>query len=216
MIRPLSRGGAGGPLGQGASAAPRADGRPAGSLAAGFVFSAVVVFSTVSVAGAALGVPLVAFQARLWMASILCLIFCAADVAALRSHALCRITWRRQTPKYLINRYGKRVGPLLWGLDTGLAVTTFRVSAATWAVLSLSVLHLAAWWAGLAYGLGFAAPFVFVTVFSRWRPIAADGTPNEPDWITAGLMRRRWMAQVLNLLALTGVLGVLLTSAYMA
>jgi hypothetical protein len=29
-------------------------------------------------------------------------------------------------------------------------------------------------------------------------------------------MRRRWLAQVLNILALTGVLGVLLASAYVA
>lgn len=49
---------------------------------------------------------------------------------------------------------------LVWGLDTGLAVTTFRVVTATWAVFVLLFLGLGANWTGLAYGLGFAVPCV--------------------------------------------------------
>ncbi len=120
---------------------------------------------------------------------------------------------RRQTPKNLIYRYGNQVGALLWGLDTGLAVTTFRVSAATWAVLALTLLNLAPWWLGAVYAAGFCLPLALATLGPRWRPDEPDGTPREPQWISDALLRRRWVAQVGCLAALAGVTYALVASA---
>jgi hypothetical protein len=211
MIRSLTKGGVpDAPLGQGDRVRPRLDLRPVAFLSVGFVASASLAFAVAFGVGRAFGVLLVPAAVRLLAAVVLCAGLLTADVAALRAKTLCRIGFRRQTPKNLIYRYGPHRGPLLWGLDTGLAVTTFRVSAATWALLALLVLQLVPWWIGVAFGMGFVASQLVVVVLPRWRHAAADGTPREPHWITTHLMRRRWVGQVAALVALAGVIASLM------
>jgi hypothetical protein len=176
------------------------------SMSAGFTVSAVMAIGAVHVAGAAFGLTVVPVHARIWFALPLCAALCLIDIAALRSRSLCKMTMRRQTPKNLIFRYGDRVGPLIWGLDTGLAVTTFRVAGATWAVLVLSLLNLVPWWLGLVYAAGFCIPVTVATIGPRWRPEGPDGTPVEPQWISRALVRWRRLVQGLCLTVLTGQL----------
>jgi hypothetical protein len=45
-----------------------------------------------------------------------------------------------------------------------MAVTTFRVSAATWALLALGLLQVAPWWQGLAFAAGFCVPIIAAVV----------------------------------------------------
>jgi len=71
---------------------------------------------------------------------------------------------RRQTPKVLANgSTAAWVGATIWGIDTGLMWTTFRVSAATWVVLLSAVVGLAPLWLGVVYGSGFVASLAVAT-----------------------------------------------------
>jgi hypothetical protein len=82
----------------------------------------------------------------------------AADIMAIRKGSYCRLGLRRQTPKTLHRRHDLLTVAAAWGFDTGLAVTTIRVAAATWGALALTALGFSSWRTGLAYGLGFAIP----------------------------------------------------------
>lgn len=199
-------------LGQGGS--PQS-GPGAGSavawLSAGFLFSAVLTVAVVDLVGAAFGIPLIPLSVRAWAAVSLCAALIPLDVASLRARTLCKITARRQTPKNLIYHYGPRRGPLMWGLDTGLLVTTLRVSAVTWAMVVLVFLNLAPWWLGLSYGVGFCIPLAAIILLPRARPPAPDGTPEEPQWISYALMRARHFTQIaclVNLFIVTAVLAL--------
>lgn len=67
---------------------------------------------------------------------------------------------RRQTPKSVGHdpRRPWWVTPTVWGADTGLIWTTFRVSSTSWALLAAALLGLAPPWAGAVYGVAFAVP----------------------------------------------------------
>lgn len=124
--------------------------------------------------------------------------------------------WARQTPRHLFFRYGPAVGALLWGLDTGAVVTTFRVSSLSWAALSLAVLGLAPWWSGIAYGLGFILPLWFVTLVARPANGGSQISP-EPVWMVqlltdfVGTMRGVALG-VLGSMAIASILAALLVA----
>jgi hypothetical protein len=65
---------------------------------------------------------------------------------------------RRQTPVSLSGRFPKPLAGFLWGADTGLVVTTFRASGASWAALALTASGWGPWWTGAAYAGGFCIP----------------------------------------------------------
>ncbi|MFF1477151.1 hypothetical protein ACFVYD_06175 [Streptomyces sp. NPDC058301] len=74
---------------------------------------------------------------------------------------------RRQTAKTLSDDSGPTPGwvtPLLWGLDTGLVWTTFRMSCASWVLLVSGLLTIAPQWAGLVYGVFFGIPLIVATL----------------------------------------------------
>lgn len=200
------------PLGKGATATRRRNAaRPLSSLTTGFLASAFIVFGIAGFIGAAFGVGQLPGAGRAMVAVLACAALCTMDIASIRKRNFCRLSLRRQTPKALEDQYGRHIGPLLWGIDTGMAVTTIRVSAATWAVLALSLLQLAPWWVGLAYGGGFSLPLSLATLLLPWRSTPKNGDPGEPLWIQVGLTRARPAAQLgclLALLAVTGTLGL--------
>lgn len=76
----------------------------------------------------------------------------------------------RQTPKGL-TRLGEHawVTPYVWGFDTGLVFTTYRVSFVTWLVCIYAVAGMAPAWLGVIYGAAFALPLVAITLDSRSR-----------------------------------------------
>jgi hypothetical protein len=75
----------------------------------------------------------------------------------------------RQTAERLphVSRGPGWVVPVLWGLDTGLVLTTFRVSFASYLMLILALAGLMPVWAGAAYGLAFALPLAVAIVWRR-------------------------------------------------
>ncbi|MCG8459519.1 MAG: hypothetical protein MI919_24840, partial [Holophagales bacterium] len=81
-------------------------------------------------------------------------------------------------------------------------VTTFRVAALTWGALLLTALHLAPWWAGLAYGVGFVIPVTKLLVDPRiGRAAVGSGSLQDPG--LHALLARRPRLQLVSLLLLT-------------
>jgi hypothetical protein len=87
----------------------------------------------------------------------------------------------RQTPKALL-RLGEHawITPLVWGFDTGLVWTTFRVSFCSWILLLLALAGVAPPWAGTIYGLAFAIPLMASVFLSRRHLPAAGLGPAVP------------------------------------
>jgi hypothetical protein len=74
-------------------------------------------------------------------------------------------------------RHRVRIAALIWGFDTGLLVTTFRVAAVSWGALLLTALGLARPWTGISYGLGFAIPFLFLVFRPRLGRASRSAAP---------------------------------------
>jgi len=134
------------------------------AFAAAFVTGSVLVFAAAAIAGAVLRIAGISMAARTASAAAVFFVLAALDVIAIRKKTYCAIGRRRQTPQWLGRRFGPTATAAVWGFDTGLVVTTFRVAAITWAALSMAALELAPWWTGLAYGLGFAIPMLILLV----------------------------------------------------
>jgi hypothetical protein len=152
--------------------------------ATAFVVAALAAFAFAHYIGSLLNVSQFPAAWRLSLAGIVLVALAAADVHAVRRKTYCPISWRRQTPRQLMRQYPARLVALLWGLDTGLAVTTFRVSAATWGALFLTFLGFGTWWVGIVYGISFIVPLMtFICVGPVGKASAA------PEHIDPGLDR---------------------------
>ena len=149
-------------------------------LALGFGTSAVAAYGTVY------GIVLCLLGARrpnqtmCLAAAILLAVWFLFDTGAFGLHTP---MWPRQTPRHLFFRYGPARGALLWGLDSGLVFTTFRVTSLSWAALTVTVLGLVPWWSGVAYALGFSVPVVLLTLMVPRRADAHARRPQDPIWL---------------------------------
>lgn len=83
-----------------------------------------------------------------------------ADVRAVKNRRL-SLGLSRQTPKVLL-RLGNDawIAPLIWGFDTGLIWSTFRVSFSSWILLLMALAGVTPPWAGAVYGVAFAIPLL--------------------------------------------------------
>lgn len=70
---------------------------------------------------------------------------------------------RRQTPDVLLGRLTPGWAGLVWGLDTGSVVSTYRVSAASWGALALAWSGLMPAWVGAVYGCAFVLPVLVLS-----------------------------------------------------
>jgi hypothetical protein len=182
-------------------------------LGVGFLLSATTVFLAVRLVGGVSGAGNAGAAAHPAIAAALCAVFFAVDVWVLARGRQFSIGLPRQTPKMITYRRGAMLGAFVWGLDTGTAVSTFRVSATTWAALGLTVLGIAPPLTGLAYGVGFAVPLAVAVLVPRWRPDDDDGTRYEPRWIPRMLQLHVRTVQLAGLVTLAGSGAVLLTAA---
>lgn len=152
--------------------------RPVAALGAGFGVSALAVYAAVATVGSLLrggGRP---GTGGLLVAAVVVAVLAVVDTHVLGLHAP---MWRRQTPRELHFALGPTRGALVWGLDTGLVVTTFRVTSLSWTALTLSFLGLLPWWAGLAYAAGFILPSaVLILLVPRSDP---ESDRMEPIWL---------------------------------
>jgi hypothetical protein len=186
-LRPLVQGGG----------ASRKRFRPVLALAGGFATSALVIYAIVWLTGAAAEISHISIGARLLIASGLIL---AAGILDSGLFGLHGVAWRRQTPRAAWMAFGPTKASLLWGLDAGLAFTTYRVTSLTWAGFAVTFLHLAPWWSGVAYG----AAFVIPTVADILAPAPRDTPGSYFHSRYANLESRVRVGAQILLLALTG------------
>jgi hypothetical protein len=137
---------------------------PLAALGLGFSIASVCTVAILNQTGAALGTGGDPGTGAVRLGGCVLLLCAAIDLGVA---GLSTPMWRRQTPRHAFFRYGPFRGAFLWGLDTGLVFTTFRVTSLSWAGLALATLTIAPWWAGVAYAAGFLAP-VCVAVASPW------------------------------------------------
>jgi hypothetical protein len=179
-----------------------------------FVAGATTVFSLIYALSGLTGVASVPLELRVGIGAAGLLALGAVDVRARRRSTYCPLSWRRQTPKALIRRRSATVVAAVWGFDIGLAITTMRVAAITWGAILLAGLGLSVWFAGLAYGLGFALPFVVLLWTHRAGRLAFSPSPVDPG--LESMLARRSALQAVSAVLLIGagaaLLGVTLAS----
>jgi hypothetical protein len=134
------------------------------AFAASFMTGTVVIFAAAALAGFALRTAGVPMTWRLGSAAAIFIALAVVDVRAIRRKAYCPIGRWRQTPQRMDPRVGPTISAAVWGFDTGVIVTTFRVAAITWAAFSMTALGLSPWWIGIAYGLAFVLPMLFLLI----------------------------------------------------
>lgn len=140
-------------------------------LVVGFTLSACLVWGLVAQAGHALGIAASTTETAL----VLTLVVVLAVLEVVPYHVR-RSVCARQTPKALVGRLHPALGGLLWGLDAGTVVSTYRASMASWAALLLC----AGWggvWTGLLYAAGFCVPLAAYSL--------AWAVPHAPAWLLA-------------------------------
>lgn len=111
------------------------------------------------------------------------------------AHAARRGTYsiglKRQTSKEL-GHDGTRqwwVTPLLWGIDTGLIWSTFRVPSASWVLLMGALLNVMPQWSGIVYGLFFGVPLVVAVSIGDIEKFGRAGSyPSLPYVQIAGII----------------------------
>lgn len=122
----------------------------------GFVFASSTTFWLAAKLGNSL--PKGGSHNNVVLAGLLA-VFVIADLA--HPHVSCSLV-RRQTPRTLVGRIPEPLAGLLWGLDTGSVLSTYRASAASWAALSLTLAGIAPSWVGLLYACGFCLPLAII------------------------------------------------------
>ena len=139
-----------------------------------------------------------------WLQSIAVVglvVLASTDVVARKKASYCPIGWRRQTPKTLMHRHSVTRVAAVWGLDTGLVFTTFRVAAMTWGAFLFAFLGLSKWWIGIGYGVGFVIPLMVLLWTHRVGRSSASKTPSDPGLET--LLGKRAAAQLASAVLLT-------------
>lgn len=171
---------------------------PALLLALGFTATSVGTFALASALGAGLLVTELPGVAIGIIAALAVAALVAADLGLFGWHTP---TWRRQTPKWFMYRFGTRTSALLWGLDAGLVVTTIRVTSLSWAALVVTFLGLVPWWVGAVYAAGFVLPELIFDLLVPRRADPSGATDPEPAWIVTPLLllrpKLRWSGLVL-------------------
>lgn len=167
------------------------------AFAIAFLSGAVVIFAIAALAGTRIAaMPL---DWRIAAAAVCLLALALVDVVSLRRKTYCLLGMRRQARQTLAHRHRVETVAAVWGFDTGLAVTTFRVGAVTWGALVLTVLGFTSWWSGVVYGVAFTLPLlVFLTTEQSGERLV-------------GLLQRRPVVQTASaiLLVTAGVLLVI-------
>lgn len=195
-----------GPLVQGALPRRRSRAQITALFVAAFLAGAVAIFGVVFLLGVAAQAPQLPVGLRRCVAGAGLIVLASLDVWARAHGAYCPIGWVRQTPRGLRRRRSWFVVAGLWGLDIGLAVTTIRVTAATWGAMLLTALTLSGWQTGVAYGLAFTIPVSIL----MWAHRAGRCSQEPGDGGLGDLLKQRplWQAVSAVILLAGGALLV--------
>ncbi len=182
---------------------------------AGFLGGAVIMFIVLHLLGLAAQLQVLPLTSRRAIAAAGLVALALMDVWARSRGAYCPLGLRRQTPRSLRRRHSLRALASVWGFDTGLAMTTFRVTAATWGAMLLTMLGLSGWQTGVAYGMAFAIPVAILMWTHRAGRMAVTQEPGDPGLGELLGMRPAWQARSAMLLAAGAVvlIGELLYGA---
>jgi hypothetical protein len=172
--------------------------------AVAFLGGAVAAFALVYGLGRALNTEAWPVDFRALAAGMVLFCLALSDLYAFYNKTYSPLSVQRQTPRVVMRRYRPEIVVLIWGLDTGLAATTFRVAAATWGSFILVFLAFGTWWTGLFYGVAFVLPLMLVIWGSRVGRAAYASEPVDPG--LGRLAAARPAAQLASaaLLALSG------------
>ena len=166
----------------------------------GFLGGAVTIFFLSFLLGVTLHIHELPLTLRRSMAAAGLVTLAVLDVWARHKGTYCPMGWRRQTPRRLRHRHSLRVVASIWGFDTGLAITTFRVAAATWGAILLTMLSLSGWQAGMAYGIAFTIPITILMWTHKAGRMAVTLEPGDPGLGELLGMRPAWQAKSAALL----------------
>lgn len=128
----------------------------------GFLLGCSVVMVAAWVLGILTGMSQISMQNRLIILLAAMTFFFVFDAAAALRGKYSVLGLRRQTPKRLQMRLRGEATALVWGMDIGSGVSTYRVTSAIWLGLLTVFLGLLPVGAGLLYGAGLV---VVVTAF---------------------------------------------------
>lgn len=181
--------------------------------AVAFVAGAVAAFGLVYSLGAVVDSREWSADFRSLSAGVVLVCLSLSDLYAFRKRTYSPLSLRRQTPRVAARRYRPEIVVLIWGLDTGLAATTFRVAAATWGAFILVFLGFGPWWTGFFYGVAFVLPLMLVIWASRVGRAAYSPVPVDPG--LDRLAAARPIAQLASaaLLAVSGLVMIAAGSA---
>jgi 5-hydroxyisourate hydrolase-like protein (transthyretin family) len=137
---------------------------------AGFLLSSAAGFALAAGIGGALS-SVLAVRNRLALLLGIALVLLVTDAVRARRGHHCSLGLRRQTPR----RLGfQPIGPLVWGLDTGLPFTTYRATPLPFIGLACVALGFGHPWIGLAYAAGFLGSLVISCAWPRQNPPQRD------------------------------------------
>ena len=173
--------------------------------ATAFIASAVLIFWLTSAAAEVAGIQDLPWRWRAAITGVALFLLAAVDLVAVSRSTYCPISIRRQTPRALMHRHAMRFVAFVWGADTGLVFTTFRVAAVSWGALLLTALGFAPSWTGIAYGLGFTLPFLPLLLRPSLGRASRAAVAEDPGF--AAMLARRPVLQRASavLLAVGGV-----------
>jgi len=129
---------------------------------AAFLAGAALTFFLVFLLGVTVQVQQLPLSLRRGVVAAGLLTLASMDVWARSRRTYCPMRLHRQTPRRLRWQHSMFVVASIWGFDTGLAITTIRVTAATWGAILLTLLGLSGWQTGIAYGLAFTIPITIL------------------------------------------------------
>ncbi|MDQ3151408.1 MAG: hypothetical protein M3R63_06735 [Actinomycetota bacterium] len=170
---------------------------PLAAIFIGFFVSSVSVFAALHRVSGVAGVETLSAAVRMSLGGSAVLLLVVAEARSIRQNRMFSFGFSRQAVRHVYVTRGAGIGALLWGLDTGLIVTTYRVSIASWAAVVLTALHLVPSWVGVIYAVAFSVPLIALIALPRWRGQESVDRL-EPRWIPRLLERRMTTVRVLT------------------
>ena len=154
------------------------------ALDVGFLLGAGAVMAAAWGLGGLAGTPELTGRTRPLILLAAVAVFFAFDLMAAWHGRSIPLGVRRQTPKEWRQRFRIDTSGLLWGVDIGSGITTYRMTSAIWLGLISLFLHLIPAPMGLAYAVG------LVLSVSAFVTFIGGGTALQP-WLPRLLKVRR-------------------------
>lgn len=128
------------------------------------------------------------------------------DFVVLRKGRNVSIGLKRQARQWLSERLSPGLVGFVWGLDAGSGVSTYRVTAGTWALVLICLLGMGTPWIGSAYAFAFALPLLRA-LNGRSAGFVSDAPSRALNRMHDGVLRRIRVAVLILLVLLAMLVG---------